>query len=179
MSQGVSHSGVSAVLASRMPTQAEFAELVEISEARMSQLMAEGAFIPGQSALTWLRGYLERLREAASGRDPDGTLIKERAGLAREQRIGQAIKNAVAQGEFAPIGLLSDILGLASGSVAQRLDALVPRLKLVWPDMPDAARGAIETELANARNEWVRATGELSSTRLDELAQTSDEEPAE
>ena len=172
----MSHSGVSALLANRPMTQVEFAELVEISEARVSQLVTEGVFIPGQSALTMLRAYVERLREAASGRDPDGVLIKERAGLAREQRIGQAIKNAVAQGEFAPIGLLSDMLGLVSAAMAERLDALVPRLKLVWPEMPDAARTAIETELANARNEWVRGTSELSTARLDELAQTSDDD---
>jgi len=167
------NSGVAALLANRPISQVEFAELVEISEARVSQLMAEGAFVPGQSALTWLRSYVERLREAASGRDADGTLVKERAALAREQRIGQAIKNAVAQAEFAPIGLLADILGLASGTVAERMDGLIPRLKLAWPDMPERARTVIENELAAARNEWVSATAELSSAKLDELAQAS------
>jgi len=171
-------SDVGQLLANRMLTQADFAELVDISEARMSQLTAEGAFIPGQSALTWIRSYCDRLREAASGRDADGTLVKERAALAREQRIGQAIKNAAAQGEFAPIGLLTDILGLASSAVAERMDGLIPRLKLAWPDMPERARALIENEIATARNEWARATAELSSAKLDELAQASDPEGA-
>lgn len=174
----VSHSGVSALLANRPISQADFAELVEISEARVSQLVADGVFVPGQTALTWVRSYVERLRDAAAGRDPDGVLVKERAGLAREQRIGQAIKNAVAQGEFVPIGLLSDTLGLVSAALAERLDALVPRLRLVWPDMPDAARIALDTELAAARNEWVRGTIELSSARLEQLAQTGDDDEA-
>lgn len=162
-------SGVVEWLGQRLGDRVEFAELVGVSEARMSQLAGEGLFVEGQSALAWLRGYIDRLREAGAGRDNDGTLAKERAQLARAQRIGQEIKNAVAHGEYAPVGLLGDMLGLASAAVAERMDSLTPRLKLVWPDMPDAARAAIEATVTTARNDWADATRDLVNNRLAEI----------
>ena len=113
--------------------QAEFAELVGVSEARVSQLISEGVIVRGDTAQEWLVAYCERLRDQAAGRMGDGVggldLVQERAALAREQREGQAIKNAVARKEFAPVGLLADVLGMAASAVVDRFDQLEGALR--------------------------------------------------
>jgi phage terminase Nu1 subunit (DNA packaging protein) len=93
-------------------------------------------------------------------------LVQERAALAREQRHGIELKNAVARGEFAPIALLSEVLATASMSVVERFEQLPGALKKTCPDLPEAARDQVMGLLANARNEWVRSTAELVSSRI-------------
>ena len=116
--------------------------------------------------------YCERLRDQAAGRlgaEIGGLdLVQERAALAREQRLGIEIKNAVARGEFAPISLLSEVLATASQSVVERFEQLPGQLKKNCPELPDAARDQIMTLLAAARNEWVRATSALVVAKSEE-----------
>src|SRR5450830_1178931 len=74
--------------------------MVGLSKARVSQLMADNVMVRGDTAHAWLIAYCERLRDMAAGRASSETggldLVQERAALAREQRIAQALKNAVA-----------------------------------------------------------------------------------
>ena len=153
--------------------QAEFAELVGVSEARVSQLISEGVIVRGDTAQEWLVAYCERLRDQAAGRMGDGVggldLVQERAALAREQREGQAIKNAVARREYAPVGLLADVLGRAGGAVVDRFDQLEGALKKACPDLPDEAKTTVLRVIAAARNEWVRETAQLVAESLDEM----------
>ncbi|MEY2689936.1 MAG: hypothetical protein RL375_4136, partial [Pseudomonadota bacterium] len=121
----------------------------------------------------WLKAYCERLREQAAGRGQELTV--ERSALARSQRIGQDIKNAVAQGTYAPIGLLGDVLAAASAAAVDRFDALPGQLRKACPDLPAEARAAIAKVIASARNEWIRSTSELAVQRLDELAEVLDD----
>lgn len=170
---------VVAFLMGRELSQVEFAQLVGVSEARVSQLVSEGVIVKGQNAHEWLVSYIERLRDQAAGRDPDGELASARTSLAREQALGHKLANAKTQGEFAAVGLLADILGSASAALAERLEALPSRLRTVCPDLPEAARAAIEQTLAAARNEWLRATGELTDAKLEALAvEEADDEAA-
>lgn len=157
--------------------QVMFASMVGISEARVSQLMAEGVLVKGEPAKRWLLAYCERLREQAAGRGQELTI--ERAALARSQRIGQEIKNAVAEKTYAPIGLLTDVLAEASASVAARLDALAGELRAVCPQLDDAERAQVMAAIASARNAWVKGTASLSVHLLDELAEDADEEAAD
>lgn len=159
-------------------TQADFAELIGVSEARVSQMLSERVLQEGGTGLQWLTTYCNRLRAQASGRDAEGNLAKERAALSRSQRLGQDIKNAVAQGEYAPIGLLGDVLAIASAAVVDRFDALPAALRKACPDLPAEARDSIGRTIASARNEWIRSTAELVDRALDELAPGGDEEAA-
>ena len=152
--------------------QAEFAELVGVSEARVSQLISEGVISRGDTAHGWLVGYCERLRDQAAGRLGDTMgldLVQERAALAREQREGQAIKNAVARKEFAPAGLLADVLGMASSAVVDRFDQLEGQLRKACPDLPDEAKTTMQQVIAAARNEWIRSTATLVADGLDAM----------
>lgn len=150
-------------------TQAEFAQAVGVSEARISQLISEGVLPRDASAGEWLTAYCERLREQAAGRASAGPLDlgQERAALAREQRMGQAIKNAVARREYAPVGLLSDVLGMAASAVVDRFDQLEGVLRKAVPDLPDEAKTAVMMVIANARNEWIRGTESIVTEAID------------
>lgn len=161
-------------------SQAEFAELVGLSEARVSQLLSEGVMARGETAAQWLIAYCERLRDQAAGRA--GTeiggldLVQERAALAREQREGQAIKNAVARKEFAPVGLLADVLGLASSAVVDRFDQLEGAMRKACPDLPEEAKTTVQQVIAAARNEWIRSTERLVAEAIDAMLATQDED---
>lgn len=146
--------------------------MIGVSEARVSQLVSEGVITRGESAAEWLIAYCERLRDQAAGRLGESMgldLVQERAALAREQREGQAIKNAVARREYAPVGLLADVLGMASSAVVDRFDQLEGALKKACPDLPDEAKTTVQQVIAAARNEWVRSTAQLVAESLDAM----------
>jgi phage terminase Nu1 subunit (DNA packaging protein) len=164
-------------------SQAEFAQMIGVSEARVSQLVSEAIIVRGDTAHEWLIGYCERLRDQAAGRAGSETggldLVQERAALARSQRIAQDLKNDIARGEYAPIGLLADVLGMASSAVVDRFEQLEGTLRKACPDLPDEARTAVATVIASARNEWIRSTAKLVTERLDELVDESDDDQVE
>ncbi|RYF60746.1 MAG: hypothetical protein EOO27_04735 [Comamonadaceae bacterium] len=147
--------------------------MLGVSEARVSQWIGEGVLTRGDTAHAWLLGLFERLRDQAAGRagaEVGGLdLVQERAALAREQREGQAIKNAVARKDYAPVGLLADVLGMASSAVVDRFEQLEGTLRKAVPDLPDEAKTAVLQVIANARNEWIRATATLVSDSVDAL----------
>ena len=151
-------------------THAEFGALVGVSRQAIGELTAMGVLPQGGTCLDWLHAYCGRLREQAAGRLSRGSLdlAQERAALAKEQREGQALKNQIARGEYAAVALLEEVLAIASGSVADRLDGLDGLLRRVAPDLPEAARDALTKTIADARSEWVRATQRLVVERLDE-----------
>ena len=153
-------------------SQADFGALVGISQPAVSQLIATGVLAEGAPAVLWLQAYLARLREQAAGRSQ--ALATERAALARSQREGQEIKNAVARKEFAPIAVLAEVLGMASAGVSDRMDALRGDLRRRCPELSEAALSVVDEMLAGARAEWVRAT---SSLVVAGLAQMPDEDP--
>lgn len=158
-------------------SQADFADLVGVSEARISQVLNEDGFLAGETAGDWLLAYCARLREQAAGRAAAGgaSLAQERAALARSQREAQELKNAVDRGEYAPIGLLADVLGAASSAIVDRFDQLDGALRKACPDLPEAARTAVQSVLASARNEWIRGTAALVEQQLS----TEDDEDSE
>lgn len=159
-------------------SQAEFAAIIGVSEARVSQLKAEGVLAHGDTAACWLVSYCERLRDMAAGRASAGgglDLVQERAALARSQRIAQDRKNAVDAGVHAPVGLLADVLGAASAAVVDRFDALEGMLAKACPDLPEQAQAVVLKMLASARNEWVRSTAELVDRALDQMPDAGDD----
>lgn len=170
---------LSAVL-DQLISQADFAEAIGVSEARVSQLMSERVLTRGETAGQWLLAYCERLRDQAAGRASSETggldLVQERAALARSQREAQDLKNATARGEYAPIGLLSDVLGMASSAVVDRFDQLEGALRKACPDLPEEAKSTVMQIVASARNEWIRSTVRLVSQSIDDLESAGEDE---
>lgn len=160
-------------------TQTALAELVGVTQPTISNLQADGK-IPSAGTLgELLLAYCARLRDQAAGRMGETMgldLVQERAALAREQREGQAIKNAVARKEYAPVGLLADVLGMASSAVVDRFDQLEGTLRKACPDLPDEAKAAVLTVIASARNEWIRSTSRLVCDEVDAMADSDDDQ---
>lgn len=155
------------------------AQLIGVSEARLSQLASE---IPTNvPAGDWLLAYCHRLREQAAGRmgaDNFGLdLVQERAALARAQREGIEIKNAALRGEYASVELLAQVLANASQAVAERFDHLKAEVRQACPDLPPEATERVLVVIASARNAWVGETAELVARALQtaEEAEESDE----
>lgn len=162
-------------------SQAEFAQMVGVSEASISKRMSEGVMTRGENVHAWLVGYCEHLRDQAAGRIGETLgldLVQERAGLAKAQREAQELKNSVARGEYAPIGILADVLGLASSAIVDRLDQVEGQLRKACPDLPEEARITVLRVLADARNEWIRSTCQLINNAVDAMAQSDVDESA-
>lgn len=162
-------------------TQAVIGQLVGVSQQAISALVNDGKIPATGTVGAVLLAYCERLREQAAGRmgEEGGVLdlVQERAALARSQRIAQDLKNDIARGEYAPIGLLTDVLATASAAVVDRFEQLEGALRKACPDLPDAARSTVMTVIASARNEWIRSTAQLVDRSLDEqLAEQADDE---
>ena len=166
-------------------TQSDVAMVVGVSQQAISALVTEGKLQGDGTLGEVLQAYCQRLRLQAAGRMGDEVggldLVQERAALAREQREGQAIKNAVARKEFAPVGLLADVLGMAASAVVDRFDQLEGALRKACPDLPDDAKTTVQSVIAAARNEWIRSTERLVTEAIDAMlaAQDEDDTPAE
>ncbi len=162
-------------------TQAVIGQLVGVSQQAISALVNDGKIPATGTVGAVLVAYCERLREQAAGRMGEEAggldLVQERAALARSQRIAQDLKNDIARGEYAPIGLLTDVLATAGAAVVDRFEQLDGALRKACPDLPDEARTTIMTVIASARNEWIRSTAQLVDRSLDELlAQQADDD---
>ena len=164
-------------------TQSDVAMVVGVSQQAISAMVNDGKLQTAGTLGEVLQAYCQRLRLQAAGRMGDEVggldLVQERAALAREQREGQAIKNAVARKEFAPVGLLADVLGMAASAVVDRFDQLEGSLRKACPDLPDDAKTTVQSVIAAARNEWIRSTERLVTEAIDAMlaAQDDDDTP--
>lgn len=156
----------------RVVTQAEFGAAVGVTQQAVSEMVRAGVLPDGGTFDQWLLAYCGRLREQAAGRmgwtDGGLDLTQERAALAREQRLGIEIRNAVARREYAPVRLLGEVLAAASQAVAERFDHLPGHLKKTCPELTDTQRDQVAAVIASARNEWVRGTAELVAAQLEQ-----------
>ena len=153
--------------------------MVGVSEARISQLMADGVMARGETAHQWLLAYCDRLRDQAAGRagsEAGGLdLVQERAALAREQRISQELKNQISRGEYAPVGLLADVLGKAAGAVVDRFDQLEGALRKACPGIDDLVMTTVMHTVAGARNQWIKSTSRLVDDVLQQMEDEDDD----
>ena len=134
--------------------------------------MTEGKIPQSGTVGELIMAYCERLRDQAAGRLGEGgglDLVQERAALARSQRISQDMKNDVARGEYAPVGLLADVLGMASSAVVDRFEQLEGALRKACPTLPDDAKATVMQVVASARNEWIRSTSKLVNEAVDAM----------
>lgn len=163
--------------------QSVIAEIVGVSKQAINALVQEGKLPDCKTTGEMVAAYCERLRDQAAGRlgdVPGGLdLVQERAALAREQRIAQKLKNDVASGEYAPIGLLSDILGIASSAVVDRMDQMEGTLRKSCPGIDEDVMTIVLRVMANARNEWIRSTMKIVTDKIEEMVDDNEGDPPE
>lgn len=121
--------------------QAEFGEMVGISQQAVSDLMARKVISDGQTAGQWLLAYCAQLREVAAGRGADGDLAYQRAELARVARERNEIQLAKDRKEFAAVSLLELVCAHIGRSVAGLLEPLPGEIHKLCPALtPDDVR---------------------------------------
>lgn len=159
------------------PTQAEFASLMGVTQPAISAMMADRRLPQNGTWLELIRAYVGQLRKTAAGPGEEvSELARQKTLLIKAQTEAQDLKNAVARGEYAPIGILADVLALASSAIVDRLDQLEGQLRKACPDLPEEARMVILRVIADARNEWIRSTSKLVADSLDRMAQSEADE---
>lgn len=135
-------------------TQAQFGEVVGISQPAVSDLLARGVLTEGAPLARWILDYCSNLREVAAGRLAAGDLdlATERAALARAQREKIEMQNAVTRRELAPTHLIEEVLARAGTKVAGILDAIPGQIRRRVPSLPGGELDTIAMEIAKARN---------------------------
>jgi phage terminase Nu1 subunit (DNA packaging protein) len=163
-------------------TQSLVGGIVGVTQQAISSMMLEGKLPQSGTVGELILAYCDRLREQAAGRmgEEGGLdLVQERAALARSQRISQDMKNDIARGDYAPIGMLADMLGLASSAVVDRFDQLDGALRKACPTLPDDAKATVMQVIASARNEWIRSTSKLVSDAIDAMDDDDSDDASE
>ncbi len=117
---------------------ADLADFFGVSAETVSVLTKKGVVVRlghGSYALrASTRAYVAHLREQAAGRaasdDEDGPpdLARERALLARAQREGQVMKNAVLRGELLPVDDVEAVVGAVLDATRAKVLALPTKL---------------------------------------------------
>lgn len=135
-------------------TQADFAEMVGLSEAAVSGLVSDGVLVRGETMREWLLAYVDRLREVAAGRAAAGglDLATERAMLARSQRERIDMQIARERRELTPTIVLEQVLAGTAAKVAGVLDAIPGMVRRRVPQLVAADIDLIAAEVAKARN---------------------------
>ena len=148
-----------------------------VTQPAISAMMADRRLPQNGTWLELIRAYVGQLRKTAAGRGEEvSELARQKTLLIKAQTEAQDLKNAVARGEYAPIGILADVLALASSAIVDRLDQLEGQLRKACPDLPEEARLVILRVIADARNEWIRSTSKLVADSLDRMAQSEADE---
>src|SRR5574343_559056 len=74
----------------------------------------------------------------------------EHVGIS-QQAVSVAFENAIKRREYAPHSALEIVLGDIARQIATRLDALVPQVRRVLPDLPASVIAQLSAEVAACR----------------------------
>jgi phage terminase Nu1 subunit (DNA packaging protein) len=136
-------------------TQAQFAELVGVSQQAISALVNRGILSSGDTGAQWLRVYCENLREQAAGRSSSCgglDLVQERARLAKEQADKVAMANSIERRELASVHVLEIVLAKVGRQAVSILEAVPVQLKRNSVSITADDLKFITTEIVKARN---------------------------
>lgn len=155
-------------------TQAQFGELVGISQPAVSGLLTNGVIKPGESVAMWLLDYSLHLREQAAGRGADGELAHQRSKLAEVSRMRAEIKLAVERKEYAPVALIEQVLATVGRSIVGVLEPLHVTLHRRCPALTPEDLKLIQSEVAKACD--LAAAASLAALDAAEVAAEIDNE---
>lgn len=159
-------------------TQAEFGDLIGVSQQAVSEMVRRGILPDGATGDEWLLVYCDHLREVAAGRGGDAAkeLSAERARLAREQADKIAMQNAVTRGELAPAYLLEEVLARAGARAGRILETIPGMLRRRLPQLTSDDIAEVARVVAKARN--LAAAMRLADAAADEDGEVAADEAA-
>ncbi|MCL9783651.1 hypothetical protein M9194_19690 [Vibrio sp. S4M6] len=163
--------------------QRDIAALLKISDRQLRTLISEG-FIPdakprsGFDPLACVHAYITYKTKSKSSQEkpevgagePELTeeeqferkekLLKLEE---REEKLAMMkAKRHLFEKSYAPIEIIVDTLQQVGARLASRHDSLIPKMKISYPDLPQAAVEALEAELTAAVNECADILPDLS-----------------
>jgi phage terminase Nu1 subunit (DNA packaging protein) len=155
-------------------TQRQFGELIGVSQQAVSDLCSRGVLADGVAGRDWLLAYCDHMREMAAGRggDDGANLVRERALLAREQRIRVALQNAEKKGELAPVAALENALATAGAKASKLLATIKGEIRRHYPQLGAAALASVDAIVGKALT--AVATMSLEDADQDEDGDDSD-----
>lgn len=153
-------------------TQAQFGELVGISQPAVSDLLTREVIQPGATAGAWLIDYCAHLREQAAGRGADGELAFQRSELARVSRERAEIKLALERRDYAAVALIEQVLATVGRSVAGVLEPLHATLHKRCPALTAEDLKIIQGEVSKACD--LAVTASLANLDANDAADTAD-----
>jgi len=160
-----------------MATQGDVARHLDLSDRQINNLQKMPGFpVPqgrGQYDLDacrlWYIRYLRQQKPGSGEPEMEGdesskALERQKAELANEYRREQIenlrLKRQVMAKQYAPIPVLSAVLLQWCNGARTRVDSWLPRLKMVWPDVPHHVITLFRNEIADLMNE-------LADVRID------------
>lgn len=129
-------------------TQAEFGELLGISQQAVSAMVNAGTVIPGDTLKGWLQKYTAHLREKAAGRDSE--LSRERALDTAVSRQIKEITLAEKRRESIHVGVIDMVLASVGRAASAKLEQLPGQLRRLCPELTPAAVALMQREIAAA-----------------------------
>lgn len=161
-----------------MANKKEVAEHLFISESKFTHLQQEGVLPKaigrgGFDVDDCRRRYIKHLEESSRSADfapvDDEKMMRldmERAELNNEERrlkIQERDFNLkVKRKEFAPINIIEVCVKSVALSLHSRIEARKPKLKALWPDMPQEASAFLDKDHADLLNELAHVQPDLS-----------------
>ncbi|AZZ98763.1 terminase small subunit [Pseudoalteromonas sp. R3] len=121
-------------------------------------------------------GVSERSSEHDDATEKELEMAEKRLKI-RKSEVDIAHKEfdlQVKEKKFAPIELITRTLELVSVSMASNLEALLPKLKKAWPDIPPDAVETIQKVVATSRNEVANIEPDLTSYEASDLVGSSE-----
>jgi terminase small subunit / prophage DNA-packing protein len=157
-----------------IPTQQQVADVLGISQPKVSELYKRRVLHPGATLLQCVHAYCANLREVAAGRVAVGdiNLVTERARLASEQADRVAMLNAERRRELVPLPWVSAVIARRCQQIAQIFDAVTPNLRRFDTNLTAGDLELVEREITKARN--LAAEFDLTASDLDESGGNSD-----
>ena len=136
-------------------TQKKFADLIDVSEAAVSDLVKRGVILKDHPLGEWLHRYCSHIREQAAGRATTGglDLATERAALAREQTIRIELQNAISRREYAPIDAMESGLADLMSRIAKQFDSIPGKLRVKSDKLTADDLDVVSGVIASIRNE--------------------------
>jgi phage terminase Nu1 subunit (DNA packaging protein) len=141
-------------------TQAQFGELIGVSQPAVSDMIAREVLTPGDSARRWLLAYCAHMREQAAGRGADGELAFQRSELARVSRERAEIKLALERRQYAPVAVIEQVLATVGRSIVGVLEPLHVNLHRQCPALTPEDLKLIQAEISRACD--IAATASLA-----------------